>query len=253
MCRDLVLMRERPRARAGPDRRGADARQRRARSTTSRPTCSSHAAAGHMTVVPVRAATGRTWSRRRRPRSLRRRSRALRRAARSLALHLLAPLVGSTSHQPARASSTRSIPWADNVDAQIFFVARLPRVLAGGAGRRDAGRGGRGASRRCCAIRWPRRSRWASRRAPRWARCSRITLRLDVELAGRLVRAARQLRRRARRRGHRLLPGRVARHRGLSTNVLLLAGVTLNSFFSALILFVQYLADFAETFRRCAG
>ena len=32
--------------------------------------------------------------------------------------------------------------------------------------------------------------------------------------------------------------------RGLSTNVLLLAGVTLNSFFSALILFVQYLADF---------
>ena len=32
-----------------------------------------------------------------------------------------------------------------------------------------------------------------------------------------------------------------ARHRGLSTNVLLLAGVTLNAFFSALILFVQYL------------
>src|SRR5688500_6471487 len=40
-----------------------------------------------------------------------------------------------------------------------------------------------------------------------------------------------------------------ARQRGLSTNVLLLAGVTLNAFFSALILFVQYLADFAETYR----
>ena len=40
-----------------------------------------------------------------------------------------------------------------------------------------------------------------------------------------------------------------ARHRGLSTNVLLLAGVTMNAFFSALILFVQYFADFAETFR----
>jgi iron complex transport system permease protein len=40
-----------------------------------------------------------------------------------------------------------------------------------------------------------------------------------------------------------------ARHRGLSTNVLLLAGVTLNAFFSALILFVQYFADFADTFR----
>ena len=36
-----------------------------------------------------------------------------------------------------------------------------------------------------------------------------------------------------------------ARHRGLSTNVLLLAGVTMNAFFSALILFVQYFADFA--------
>jgi iron complex transport system permease protein len=40
-----------------------------------------------------------------------------------------------------------------------------------------------------------------------------------------------------------------ARHRGLSTDVLLLAGVTMNAFFSALILFVQYFADFAETYR----
>jgi len=35
----------------------------------------------------------------------------------------------------------------------------------------------------------------------------------------------------------------------MSTTVLLLAGVTLNAFFSALILFVQYLADFAEVYR----
>ena len=40
-----------------------------------------------------------------------------------------------------------------------------------------------------------------------------------------------------------------ARHRGFSTNILLLAGVTLNAFFSALILFVQYLADSAEALR----
>jgi iron complex transport system permease protein len=40
-----------------------------------------------------------------------------------------------------------------------------------------------------------------------------------------------------------------ARHQGLSTNVLLLAGVTMNAFFSALILFVQYFADFAQTYR----
>ena len=35
----------------------------------------------------------------------------------------------------------------------------------------------------------------------------------------------------------------------MSTTVLLLAGVTLNSFFSALILFVQYIADFAQVYR----
>ena len=39
------------------------------------------------------------------------------------------------------------------------------------------------------------------------------------------------------------------RHRGFSTDVLLLAGVTLNAFFSALILLVQYLSDFTETMR----
>jgi iron complex transport system permease protein len=36
---------------------------------------------------------------------------------------------------------------------------------------------------------------------------------------------------------------------GLSTNVLLLAGVTLNTFFSALITFVQYLVDPADWYR----
>jgi iron complex transport system permease protein len=36
--------------------------------------------------------------------------------------------------------------------------------------------------------------------------------------------------------------------RAMSTSILLLAGVTLNSFFSALIMFVQYLADFAQLF-----
>jgi iron complex transport system permease protein len=40
------------------------------------------------------------------------------------------------------------------------------------------------------------------------------------------------------------LPGRA-----MSTSVLLLAGVTLNSFFSALIMFVQYIADFAQVYR----
>ena len=39
------------------------------------------------------------------------------------------------------------------------------------------------------------------------------------------------------------------RHRDLSTMVLLLAGVTINSFFSSVIMFVQYLNDFTQTFQ----
>jgi iron complex transport system permease protein len=42
---------------------------------------------------------------------------------------LFGPLVGSTRIHLS-AVFDRSIPYADNVDAQIFFVARLPRVLA---------------------------------------------------------------------------------------------------------------------------
>ena len=41
----------------------------------------------------------------------------------------------------------------------------------------------------------------------------------------------------------------LGRRRGLSTIVLLLAGVTMTAFFQALILFTRYLADFADTFR----
>ena len=48
----------------------------------------------------------------------------------ALATCLLAPLVGSTSISFSRVLD-RSIPFADNVDAQIFFLARMPRVLAG--------------------------------------------------------------------------------------------------------------------------
>src|SRR6476469_7434588 len=42
---------------------------------------------------------------------------------------LLAPTVGSTHVSLARAFD-RTVPFADNVDAQIFFIARLPRVVA---------------------------------------------------------------------------------------------------------------------------
>ena len=71
-----------------------------------------------------------------------------------------------------------------------------------------------------------------------------ITFPLPLAFAGLSAVPRRQLRRLARRGRHRLRAGAV-RRRGLSTSVLLLAGVTLNAFFSALILFVQYLADFS--------
>ena len=71
--------------------------------------------------------------------------------AAALAALLVAPLIGSTSISLFRAFDT-SIPFADNVDAQILLVARLPRTLA---------------------IPSRRRSRWACRRARRSAPCSR--------------------------------------------------------------------------------
>src|SRR6187399_1568618 len=40
-----------------------------------------------------------------------------------------APFVGTTDLSLAKVFST-SIPFADNVDAQIFFLARLPRAVA---------------------------------------------------------------------------------------------------------------------------
>src|SRR5688500_20397986 len=49
----------------------------------------------------------------------------------AIAVMIWAPTVGTTPISLARAFD-RSIAWDDNVDAQIFFVARLPRVLAGG-------------------------------------------------------------------------------------------------------------------------
>ena len=74
-------------------------------------------------------------------------------------------------------------------------------------------------------------------------------MQLELSFAGHHVDSAGELRRLADRDRHRLLRSRRSQRRGLSTNVLLLAGVTLNAFFSALILFVQYLADFAEALR----
>ena len=89
-----------------------------------------HAATGRIVVIPIRrVADGAS----RDDRAARpaagddgRRLRPARRRPRSCS----APLVGST-HISLRRAFDRTIPFADNVDAQIFFIARLPRTLAG--------------------------------------------------------------------------------------------------------------------------
>src|SRR5687767_3712800 len=164
----------------------------------------------------------------------------------AVATCLLAPLVGSTSISLARVFD-RSIPFADNVDAQIFFVARLPRVLAValvGAALAAAGVVLQALLRNPLATPF---TLGVSAGASLGAMLA-VTMRLEMgvlgitsvplaSFAGSIVATAF------------VYALAASQRRGLSTNVLLLAGVTLNSFFSALILFVQYMADFTEALR----
>lgn len=164
----------------------------------------------------------------------------------ALCVCLLAPLVGPTTISLSRVFDA-SIPFAQNVDAQIFFIARLPRTLAGalvGASLASAGVVLQALLRNPLATPF---TLGVSAGASLGAMAViifgvRLTF-LGVPatplaaFAGSLVAVG--------------VVYSLARARGrdLSTNVLLLAGVTLNSFFSAIILFVQYLADFTESFQ----
>jgi len=164
----------------------------------------------------------------------------------ALAAVLAAPLVGTTSIGLRRVFDG-SVPFADNVDAQIFFIARLPRALAAalvGATLAAAGVVFQALLRNPLATPFTLGVSAGSALGAMLA----ITLRLHLSLWGvSAVTAASFI-------GSLGAVAIVyamarARHRGFSTNILLLAGVTLNAFFSALILFVQYLADSAEALR----
>ena len=159
---------------------------------------------------------------------------------------ILGPLAGSTSISLRRAFD-RTLPFSENVDAQIFFVARLPRVLAGalvGSMLATAGVVFQGLLRNPLATPF---TLGVSAGAALGAMLA-ITFGASLAWIGLpLAPLASFI-------GSAVAVGIVyllaqARHRGLSTSVLLLAGVTMNAFFSALILFVQYFADFAQTFR----
>jgi iron complex transport system permease protein len=164
----------------------------------------------------------------------------------ALAAIVGAPLIGSTPIELSRVFD-RSVPFAENTDAQIFFVARLPRTLAGalvGAMLASAGVVFQG------LLRNPLATPFTLGVSAGAALGAMLAITFGWSLAWLGIPAAPL----ASFAGSLMAVGIVyslasARHRGLSTNVLLLAGVTMNAFFSALILFVQYFADFSETFR----
>jgi len=164
----------------------------------------------------------------------------------TVAVIVWAPTVGSTSISLSRAFNT-SLPWADNVDAQIFFVARLPRVLAAslvGATLAAAGVVLQAMLRNPLATPF---TLGVSAGAALGAMLA-VIFQLEVGILGISSVPIMSFV------GSLAAIGIVyalasSQKRGLSTNVLLLAGVTLNSFFSALILFVQYLADFTQSLR----
>jgi iron complex transport system permease protein len=164
----------------------------------------------------------------------------------TLATLVFAPTLGSTRISLARAFD-RSIPWADNVDAQIFFIARLPRVLAGALVGSTLAAAGVVLQ---ALLRNPLATPFTLGVSASAALGAMLAIAMNVDasafglaavpiasFAGSLIGTALVY----------FLATRVGG--GLSTNVLLLAGVTLNTFFSALITFVQYLVDFADWYR----
>ena len=184
-------------------------------------------------IAPVRRALAARDSRLRRAgvrrRACSRRSWAARRSA-----------CGASSTRRSRSptTSTRrssSSPGCRACSRRRSSAARSPRPAS--------------CSRRCSGTRWRRRSRSASRRVRRSARCWRSRS------------AARWRCRRSSACRSRASPGRSAAvahrvHAGDARGIaasrrtcMLLAGVTMNSFFSAVILFVQYFADMSQTMR----
>ena len=159
---------------------------------------------------------------------------------------LLAPLVGPTAISLRRVFDF-SIPFTDNADAQIFFIARLPRTLAGasvGALFAAAGVVFQGLLRNPLATPF---TLGVSTGAALGAVLA-ISFNWSIAMAGISAVPVAAFA------GSLIAVAIVyvlaqARHRGLSTTVLLLAGVTMNAFFSALILFVQYFASYADIYR----
>lgn len=159
---------------------------------------------------------------------------------------VLAPLVGPTHVSLARAFD-RSLPFADNVDAQIFFVARLPRVMAAAlVGAALAGAG--------VVFQALLRNPLAEPYTIGVSAGASLGAMLAIIFGGAIALGPLSPVSLASLGGSAVATAIVywlakPSGRAMSTSVLLLAGVTLNAFFSALVMFAQYLADFAQVYR----
>ncbi len=167
-------------------------------------------------------------------------------AAVALAVCIGAPLVGTTPISLRRALDS-SIPFADNLDAQVFFVARLPRVIAGalvGSSLAVAGAVFQALLRNPLAA---PETLGVSMGATVGAMIA-ITFHVDVRLFGvpavplaSFLGSAGAL--------AMVYALAAARRRGTSTTILLLAGVALTALLGAVVRFIQVAADYSETFR----
>jgi iron complex transport system permease protein len=159
---------------------------------------------------------------------------------------LIAPLVGSTPISLSRVFD-RAIPFADNVDAQVFFVARLPRVLAAalvGSSFAAAGVVFQALLRNPLAS--PDTLGVSS--GATLGAVIVITFHVDTALIGVSSVPVASFAGAAGALG--VVYGMsIARRRGTSSTVLLLAGVALSAFLGALNRFIQVIGDFTDTFR----
>jgi len=166
-------------------------------------------------------------------------------ASLALLVCIFAPLIGPTQIDLTRVFD-QSIPFTDNIDAQIFFIARLPRALAGALVGGTLAAAGVVLQ---ALLRNPLATPFTLGVSAGASLGAMIVIVLGIPLtffgmaavpfasfSGSLV-AITIVYMLARLRGQ-----------GLATHVLLLAGVTLNSLFSAIIMFVQYLGDFSQNF-----
>jgi iron complex transport system permease protein len=159
---------------------------------------------------------------------------------------LTAPLIGSTTIHLSRVFD-RTIPFADNVDAQVFFVARLPRVLASalvGSAFAIAGVVFQAFLRNPLAS--PDTLGVSS--GATLGAVVVITFHLDTAVLGVSAVPVATFAGAAGALGI-VYAMSIARRRGTSSTVLLLAGVALSAFLGALNRFIQVIGDYTDTFR----